>query len=117
MEHRKKVNEEYPTLSLGEVSKKCGEAWAALDDHVKITWKDKAEQIKNSKKEESNEPVVEKKKRKPSNYLCFSMEYRKTVIESEPGLSLGEVSKRCGEAWKKLSAEEKETWKCKAESI
>ena len=47
----------------------------------------------------------------------FSMEHRLKVIAENPGLSLGEVSKKCGEAWKTLSDDEKASWKNKAETV
>ena len=62
---------------------------------------------------------MEKKNKKfsartPSSYVLFSLEHRKIVIDQSPDLSLGEVSKMCGVAWKKLSDEEKTPWQGKA---
>jgi hypothetical protein len=113
MEYRKEIGKEFPKLSLGEVSKKCGEKWSSLSDEEKSEWKSKADVLRA----ESN-PVKEapEKKRKPSSYLMFSMEYRKVVTQESPELSLGEISKRCGAKWKELSEEEKNSWKQKAES-
>ena len=113
MEYRKEVSTEHPNLSLGEVSKKCGEKWASLTDEEKKVWKDKSDTLKAERNPVSSDQEI-KKKRKPSSYLCFSMDYRKKVVEQEPKLSLGEVSKRCGEQWAKLSDEDKEMWKAKA---
>ena len=120
MEYRKTVSAENPDLSLGEVSKKCGEAWGQLSADEKSTWKAKADDCKEKKAamqkaEVGDEP--EKKKRKPSSYLCFSMEYRKKVIAENANLSLGEVSKQCGAAWKELSDDEKAVWKDKAAAM
>ena len=116
MEHRKLVSQEFPELSLGEVSKRCGEAWSQLPEDLKSEWKAKADALKLEKQTSVAESgVVETKvKRKPSSYLRFSMEYRKEIVASNSKLSLGEVSKMCGEAWKKLSDEDKEIWKKKA---
>lgn len=113
MEYRKEVAQTHPDLTLGEVSKKCGEKWGTLSEEEKLEWKTKSDTLKSERcpKNDNEEP---KKKRKPSSYLCFSMNFRKQVVEAEPTLSLGEVSKRCGEEWKKLSVEEKEVWKAKA---
>lgn len=113
MQYRKVVAESFPDLTLGEVSKKCGEKWGALTEDEKQVWKEKSDIMKKERNpvDTTAEP---KKKRKPSSYLCFSMEHRKEVIQKEPNLSLGEVSKRCGDAWKQLSDEEKEKWKVKA---
>jgi len=117
MEYRKEVSSQFPELSLGEVSKKCGEAWSALSSEVQAEWKAKSDALKAEKNAHLTETEVPKKKRKPSSYLCFSMEHRKKVIEEEPNLSLGDVSKKCGAAWKNLSDEEKETWKKKAAEL
>lgn len=48
MEHRKVVLEESPTLGIGDVSKKCGEIWKAMDDVTKKGWQEKANALKNS---------------------------------------------------------------------
>ena len=113
MEYRKEVAQEYPDLTLGEVSKKCGEKWATLSEEDKLQWKTKSDTLKSERcPPKDNEEL--KKKRKPSSYLCFSMNFRKQVIEKEPNLTLGEVSKKCGEEWKKMSDEDKEFWKNKA---
>lgn len=113
IDYRKEVALKFPGLSLGDVSKKCGEKWSELTSEEKDVWKTKSDTLKSERT-----PVVTneepKKKRKPSSYLCFSMDYRKRVLESEPNLSLGEVSKRCGVMWKTLSDEDKEKWKIKA---
>lgn len=48
--------------------------------------------------------------RTPSSYVLFSMNHRKTIVESNPDLSLGEVSKQCGTAWKSMSEDDKKPW-------
>ena len=112
MEYRKEVGTEFPDLSLGEVSKKCGEKWKSMPEEEKAIWKSKADALKEEKKA-SVEPVI-KKKRKPSSYLMFSMDYRKEVAKENPSLALGDVSRLCGAKWKSLSEEEKQLWKDKA---
>ena len=79
MEYRKTVGTEFSDLSLGEVSKKCGDKWKSLTDEEKAPWKSKADALKEDKKA-SVEPII-KKKRKPSSYLMFSMDYRKEVAK------------------------------------
>lgn len=113
MEYRKEVAKNFPDLTLGEVSKKCGEKWGEITEDEKMVWKNKSDVMKKERNpvDTNAEP---KKKRKPSSYLCFSMEHRKLVVEKEPTLTLGDISKRCGDAWKQLSDEEKEKWKAKA---
>ena len=116
MEYRKVVTGQFPDLSLGEVSKKCGEKWKELSEDEKNTWKDKWSVMK-AERNPVNENEEPKKKKKPSSYLCFSMDHRKKVLADEPKLSLGEVSKRCGAEWKNLTTEQKEEWKQKADAL
>ena len=116
MEYRKVVTGQFPDLSLGEVSKKCGEKWKELSEDEKNKWKDKWSVMK-AERNPVNENEEPKKKKKPSSYLCFSMDHRKKVLADEPKLSLGEVSKRCGAEWKNLTTEQKEEWKQKADAL
>ena len=48
--------------------------------------------------------------RTPSSYVLFSIDHRKTIMENNPDLSLGEVSKQCGKAWKGLLPTQKQPW-------
>ena len=116
MEYRKEVKEANIEMGFRDVSKKCGEKWSSLSNDEKAYWKDKSDTLK----QERNPVVVDtepKKKRKPSSYLRFYMDHRKLVVQTEPSLKLGEISKRCGEAWKQLSNDEKEAWKIKANEM
>lgn len=115
MEQRKKIVEENPTLGLGEVSKKCGEAWSALNEEDKKIWTTKAEGLRAESLAAHTKIVGDPKpKRRMSSYLCFSIEERKKILAGNPGLTLGEISKKCGESWKALSDADKEQWKVKA---
>lgn len=120
MEHRKKIVEESPDMSLGEVSKQCGGAWKALSEDDKKPWVDKANELKQKRMLEieeimKNEPP--KKKRTPSSYLLFAMEHRKVVLTQKADMSIGEVSKMCGAAWKALDDAGKTVWKDKAAAL
>ena len=42
--------------------------------------------------------------------MLFSIDHRKTIMENNPDLSLGEVSKQCGKAWKGLLPTQKQPW-------
>lgn len=116
MEHRKTVVEQDNSLTLAEVSKQCGAAWRVLEISEKQKWTEKAHELKRIRAEQ--EPTVEdsppKKKRQPSNYLLFSVDYRKKVAIEKPGLSLGELSKICGCKWGTMSDDEKNAWKAAA---
>ena len=120
MEHRKKIVELSPDLSLGDVSKQCGTAWKALSETEKQPWIDKAGELKKQRLMEieeimKNEPP--KKKRTPSSYLLFAMEHRKVVLSTKADMSIGEVSKMCGAAWKGLDDAGKQVWKDKAAAL
>eukprot|EP00850_Spirogloea_muscicola_P005224 SM000023S07680 [mRNA] locus=s23:884070:884862:- [translate_table: standard] len=54
-------------------------------------------------------------KRPMSAYLYFSIEKRTAMKEEQPSLSFGELSKALGERWLKLSPEEKQPYKIRAE--
>ncbi len=111
VEHRKELISNQPNLGLGEVSKLCGQRWRELSDDVKQEWKVKADALKAEAL--ANAPPAPAKK-PPSSYLLFAMTHRKQVLNDEPSLSLGDVSKRCGEAWKTLDDAEKQKWKDEA---
>ena len=120
MEHRKVVIEKNPDLTLGEVSKLCGSAWKDLNETERKPWMEKAEDLKNRRKSEIAEEVAKdppKKKRTPSSYLLFAMEHRKIVLDANPGMNIGSVSKLCGAAWAGLDETAKETWKEKANAL
>lgn len=120
MEERKSIIQKSPDLSLGEVSKKCGQVWKTLTDAQKAPWQKKADELKQKRmaeiaeEEKINPP---KKKRAPSSYLLFAMEHRKVILEKEPALAIGDVSKRCGAVWKAMSDGDKQTWKDKAATL
>ena len=117
MEERKTITQNNPDLGLGEISKMCGIAWKKLTDEEKAPWNAKAQVLKDERLKaiqeiQQNEPP--KKKRSPSSYLLFAMDYRKEVLKSQPGLAIGEISKLCGSKWKEMPDAEKQKWKDQA---
>ena len=114
VEYRKELIIEQPSLALGEVSKLCGARWRDLSDDMKQEWKVKADVLKAEAL--ANAPPAPAKK-PPSSYLLFAMTHRKNVLDDEPSLSLGDVSKRCGEAWKTLNDADKQQWKDAASQL
>lgn len=115
MEHRKNIIKEDPTMGLGDVSKKCGEAWKELDETTKDEWRAKADKIREEIKQEYEAANPPKKKRTPSNYILFSIDYRKKLIAETPDMSIGECSKKCGAVWATMTEEQKNEWKAKPE--
>lgn len=98
-------------MSLGDMSKACGEAWKKLSEPEKDKYRQEAEKIRIELR--ANDPPPPPKK-PMSSYLAFAMVTRKVIIAEDPTLKLGEVSKKCGELWKKLSDDERAEWKKKA---
>ena len=109
--------------SLGEVSKLCGEAWKEISSEEKNRWKAQSEErrieLEKSWQPQNQEDIEaeKKKKRKPTSYILFCKEERQKILCEFPGLSMGDISKKCGEAWKLLSEETRDEWKCKAATI
>lgn len=64
---------------------------------------------KKKKKKDPNAP-----KRPLSSYLLFSAAERPKVVEENPGLSMGEISKVIGARWKEIDAESKADFEEKA---
>lgn len=120
MEERKSIVAKNPDLSLGEVSKQCGVAWKALSAENREPWQKKADELKHKRlaeiaeEEKINPP---KKKRAPSSYLLFAMEHRKVVLQEDPSLVIGDVSKKCGQVWKNMTDADKQVWKDKAAEL
>jgi hypothetical protein len=98
-------------LSLGDMSKACGEAWKNLSETEKDKYRQEAEKIRTELR--ANDPPPPPKK-PMSSYLAFAMVTRKQIIAEDPSLKLGDVSKKCGELWKKLTDDERAEWKKKA---
>lgn len=120
MNHRKTVIEKNPDLTLGEVSKLCGSAWKGLSETDRAPWMKQAAELKEKRQAEiaeemKNEPP--KKKRTPSSYLLFAMEHRKVVLEKDPTMAIGAVSKICGAKWKDMNEKDRQTWKDKADAL
>jgi hypothetical protein len=120
MEERKTIVANNPNLNLGEVSKRCGVAWKALSVEDRGPWQKKADELKQKRlaeiaEENKNNPP--KKKRAPSSYLLFAMEHRKVVLQDDPSLVIGDVSKKCGHVWKSMTDADKQVWKDKAAEL
>jgi len=116
MDARKDIIEKDPTLKLGDVSKECGKLWKEISADDKEEWKNKANLLKEEARS-SHPVVVKKEKRVPSSYILFAMSERKRIVDENPDMKLGDISKMCGTLWKGLSETEKEHWKNKANDL
>uniref|UniRef100_A0A3Q1I3G9 HMG box domain-containing protein n=1 Tax=Acanthochromis polyacanthus TaxID=80966 RepID=A0A3Q1I3G9_9TELE len=56
-------------------------------------------------------------KRPPSAFFVFCSEYRPSVKQQCPGLSIGDCAKKLGEMWSKLSQSEKQPYEEKAQKL
>lgn len=52
-----------------------------------------------------------------SAFFVFCADFRPKVKEETPGLSIGDVAKKLGERWNKISAEEKQPYEKKAAKL
>lgn len=120
IDYRKKVIEKSPELSLGQVSRECGNAWKALSEAEKKPWNDKASELKAARKAEIDKQAElnpPKKKRTPSSYLIFSVAQRPQILNENPSFTIGQISKLCGEKWRSMSKEEQQPWIDEAKAL
>ena len=59
---------------------------------------------------------VTKSKKGPTAYILYSTEIRPKIMEENPEMKFGEISKKIGQLWKELSAEEKAPYVEKSKS-
>lgn len=115
---KKKAKGEKVEVSNGELPKEASKAWAKLTDTQKAEWKAKAHEmnVEAAKKVgiDLNKP---KKKSKTTGYIMYSGKIRPKVQKKYPKIKQNEVMKKIGQAWKKLSKEDKMTWNKKAETF
>ncbi|XP_058259446.1 HMG box-containing protein 4-like isoform X3 [Hemibagrus wyckioides] len=73
---------------------------------------------KKRKKEEKARLKAEKAKKKVlTAYQIFSKEYRLSILEEQPGLDFGDLSKKLADAWKQLPEGDKQVWRERAEYL
>ncbi|XP_057195087.1 HMG box-containing protein 4-like [Triplophysa rosa] len=58
-----------------------------------------------------------KKKKVLTAYQIFYKEYRNSILEEEPGLDFGDLSKRLADAWKQLPEGDKQVWRERSEYL
>ncbi|RVE60888.1 hypothetical protein OJAV_G00185720 [Oryzias javanicus] len=128
-EHRKKNPEQ--SVNFAEFSKKCSERWKALSPSDKKCFEDMAKADKVRYNREMRDYVPPKgfgkrgrkrkdpnaPKRPPSAFFVFCSEYRPSVKQQYPGLSIGDCAKKLGEMWSKLSQSEKQPYEEKAQKL
>ncbi|XP_072539579.1 HMG box-containing protein 4-like [Salminus brasiliensis] len=73
---------------------------------------------KKRKKEEKARLKAEKSKKKVlTAYQIFCKEYRLSILEEQPGLDFGDLSKKLGDAWNQLPEGDKQVWRERAEYL
>uniref|UniRef100_A0A7S4HR37 HMG box domain-containing protein n=1 Tax=Odontella aurita TaxID=265563 RepID=A0A7S4HR37_9STRA len=131
---RPKIKEQNPDATFGELSTLAGQAWKKVSNEEKEKYEKMAEsdaarfkremadysapsddsededegkkkKIKKKAKSKSNKP-----KRGQSSYMFFAKDARAKIKEQNPDASFGEMGKMVGQAWKKLSDEEKKKY-------
>jgi hypothetical protein len=130
-ERRKELKKSEPNISFGGVAKKIGGEWKKLNDSKKSKFekmavKDKERYLKqmesytppadmdggkkNKKKKDPNAP-----KRGLSSFMFYSKERRAVLKVKQPDIAFGEVAKKIGAEWKKLSDSKKSEYQKLAE--
>jgi len=123
-EHKRK----YPmhSIGIGEISRRCGEIWKTMTDREKAPYYEMAEEDKERYESEmtgwrpgqifassdGRDPGAPK--RYMSSYIFFSNDYRPIVREKDPTLTLPEVSRCLGIAWKSLTTEQRQMYEKRA---
>jgi len=123
-EHKRK----FPmhSIGIGEISRRCGEIWKTMTDREKAPYYEMAEEDKDRYEAEmtgwrpgqifsspdGRDPNAPK--RYMSSYIFFSNDYRPIVREKDPTLTLPEVSRCLGIAWKSLTAEQRRMYEKRA---
>lgn len=64
-----------------------------------------------AKKAKAEKPKTDKPKRAPGAFMLFSKEKRPDVLAANPGIAFGDVGRKLGEMWGKLSDAEKAKYK------
>ncbi|XP_062852995.1 HMG box-containing protein 4-like isoform X3 [Trichomycterus rosablanca] len=78
----------------------------------------KSHSDKKKKKEEKARLKAEKAKKKViTAYQIFSKEYRLSILEEQPGLDFGDLSKKLADAWKQLPEGDKQVWRERADYL
>ncbi|MCJ8730200.1 hypothetical protein PDJAM_G00181450 [Pangasius djambal] len=125
-EHKKKHPD--TAVNFSEFSKKCAERWKTMSPKEKSKFEEMAKndkvrydrEMKNyvppkgsvkkgKKKKDPNAP-----KRPPSAFFIFCSDHRPKVKSENPGISIGDVAKKLGDQWSKLSAKDKTPYEQKA---
>jgi len=126
-EHKK----QYPEgrVEFAEFSKKCAERWKKMTDKEKKVFHDLADKDKGRYQAEmahykppKGEAKGKRKRKDPdapkrnlSPFFLFCNDERAKVKKEFPDMSVGEIAKKLGEAWKNVSAAEKARYEKEAQ--
>ncbi|XP_026116535.1 HMG box-containing protein 4 [Carassius auratus] len=75
------------------------------------------EEKKRKREDGGRRKSKDKKKKVLTAYQIFYKEYRISILEEEPGLDFGDLSKRLADAWKQLPEGDKEVWRERSEYL
>uniref|UniRef100_A0A8C6X088 High mobility group box 2b n=1 Tax=Neogobius melanostomus TaxID=47308 RepID=A0A8C6X088_9GOBI len=110
-EHRKKNPEQ--SVNFAEFSKKCSERWKVSVKVFEDMAKTDKVRYNRRKRKDPNAP----KRPRKSAFFVFCSEYRPTVKQQYPGLSIGDCAKKLGEMWSKLTQNDKHPYEEKAQKL
>ncbi|KAK9719622.1 High mobility group, variant 2 [Basidiobolus ranarum] len=123
-ERRPQLQQADPTMTTAAQSKILGDEWAKMDESRKLEYVERARTLKtefletnpdyvytrrpnNTKKKyrrrSAGDDSSSKLKRPMNAYLIFNKEMRHRLLETNPNMSVAEISKEIGDRWKSLS--------------
>ncbi|XP_076871884.1 HMG box-containing protein 4 isoform X2 [Brachyhypopomus gauderio] len=116
--NKKKKDREREQRFSGKGSKKSTADNGNSEDGLYVMGRSASYSEKKRKKVEKARLKAKKVKRKVlTAYQIFCKEYRISILEEQPGLDFGDLSKKLADAWKQLPEGDKQVWRERAEYL
>lgn len=105
--------------NITEISGEISRRWVELKNNPQKLKKytDQANELKAEYEKKSPKGSNEKSKRPPTAYVLFSSAKRKEVMDKNPGITFGQISKVIAEMWKNVSEKEKTKYQKESEQL
>jgi len=130
MENRKRVSDQHPELSFGQVARKVGEIWKSLDDETRDVynrkheedqlrfraemdaWKEQQPPLTMQERRQQREARKRKggPKKPCSAYVLFVADMRQQLNAEKSSMTFGETARHIAKLYKELDPNEKEVY-------
>ena len=133
-EMRDKLQKDDPNIGFGDLGRKLGEMWHALQEEEKEEYRVRARKVvderMNAWRAQMNAITPQKrkmlesqqrmqmnkvKKKRTSGYSIFCSEYRRKLSQEQPDLSFADISKTVADDWRDLTQEKKNSYEIRAQ--